>query len=89
MEDGDGDKDLEINSVNNLSSDTYLYLSKKGNKNGKRRRIQEYKLRSLERTQAVSENGGLGGLVRVILCCLVSMITTHRGLGVGFSLTII
>lgn len=58
MEDGDDDKDLETNSVHNLSSDTYLYISKKEIKSGKRRRRQEYKLKGLERTQAVSENGG-------------------------------
>lgn len=50
MEDADGDKDLETNSVQNLSSDTYHHVSKKENKTGKRRRRWEYKLKGLERT---------------------------------------
>lgn len=57
MEDGDGDKDLETNSVQHLSSDTYLHLTKKENKSEKRRR-QEYKLKGIERTQTLCENGG-------------------------------
>lgn len=37
MEDGDGDKDLETDSVHNLASGMYFYLSKRENKSGNRR----------------------------------------------------
>lgn len=85
MEDGDGDMDLETNSVQNLSSDTYLYLSKKENESGKRRRVQEYKLKGLERAQAVSENGGPWGFGQghFMLPCVHDN-STKGFLGVGF-----
>lgn len=85
MEDEDGDKDLETNPVHNPNSDTCLYLNKKENKSGKSRRRQEYKLKSLQRTQAVGENGGPWefGQGHFMLPCVHDN-NTYRGFGLGF-----
>lgn len=57
MEDGDGDKNLEINSVHNLSNDTFICVKRKIKvERGEEDRSLNKK--RLERTQSVSENCG-------------------------------
>lgn len=59
MEDGDGDKNLEINSVHNLSSDTFICVKRKIKvERGEEDRSLNKKNWKLERTQSVSENCG-------------------------------